>query len=582
MRGWVVDLDRRPPPGVVLRALAKVTGVGPDAELLALGEWAAWRWAGRRLTFLRAASPDRAVGALPRRRPLAAPLSARPRVETGDVVGAVEGGDAAGPGGVVSGSADGLLHVARRALDAGGSTVVRVPPAADVLPIVEAALRRGQALVLAPGRDEVASIVAHLRRAGQRTARPPEGWALAAAGLSVVGSRAAAWMPVPDLAAVVVLDEHDERFQDERAPTWHARDVAVERARRAGVPCLLVSPVPTPEALAAGRLLAPSCAEERRGWPVVEVVDRTRDDDPLRHGLFSPRLVGVLRSGCRVAVVLNRTGRARLLACQQCSELVVCERCGAALASPDKTRLRCPRCGFERAPGCTKCGAQQLRLLRPGVSRLREELEALVGEPVSEVSGPTSTAGRADRTVPHEGAAGPPAGPLVPLTRVVVGTDALLHRLADAAVDVIAFPDLDAELLAPRFRAAAQVVGRLALAARRLGARSQGGRLLLQTRQPDHPAVSAVLHAEPARFTRSQIDQARRLRLPPFVALARLSGSSAAELAVALSSAGLDVAGPTEGRYLVRAADTAELADALARAGRPGGPVKIEVDPASI
>jgi primosomal protein N' (replication factor Y) (superfamily II helicase) len=67
--------------------------------------------------------------------------------------------------------------------------------------------------------------------------------------VTVVGARAAAWAPAPDLAAVVVLDEHDEVWQEERVPTWHARDVAIERARRAGVPCVLVSPTPSLEAL---------------------------------------------------------------------------------------------------------------------------------------------------------------------------------------------------------------------------------------------------------------------------------------------------------------------------------------------
>ena len=137
-------------------------------------------------------------------------------------------------------------------------TVVRVPPAVDVLPLVEAALARGQALVLAPGRPEAAELAGRLRRDGFPVARPPEGWGAAAAGAAVVGSRAGAWFPAPRLGAVVVLDEHDPRYQEERAPTWHARDVAVERARRAGVPCLLVSPIPSPESLALGPQLAPS------------------------------------------------------------------------------------------------------------------------------------------------------------------------------------------------------------------------------------------------------------------------------------------------------------------------------------
>ena len=93
----------------------------------------------------------------------------------------------------------------------------------------------------------------------------------------MVGTRAAAWAPVGGLAAVVVVDEHDEAHQQEQAPTWHARDVALERAHRAGVPCVLTSPCPSLEALAESPVLVPSRAEERAGWPVVDVVDMRRD-----------------------------------------------------------------------------------------------------------------------------------------------------------------------------------------------------------------------------------------------------------------------------------------------------------------
>lgn len=576
VRGWVVDLERRPPEGMTLRPLAKVTGLGPPAELLDLGGWAAWRWASRRLTFLRAASPERAVAAVPRRQAVRSTAGASAEIPAGSAAGvAVRPPTAHGDLGVAAG----------RALERPGVTVVRVPPAADVLPLVVAALGRGQALVLAPGRPEATDLAARLRRAGMPTARPPAGWASAAAGAPVLGSRAAAWFPVPDLAAVVVLDEHDARFQEERAPTWHARDVAVERARRAGVPCLLVSPTPSLEALALGPQLAPSRAEERKGWPTVDVVDRSRDDDPQRHGLYSPRLVEALRGGGRAVVVVNRTGRARLLACQQCRQLATCATCGSALASTGAGRgsepggssgggasgrgeqLVCPRCGAEGPPGCTRCGSNRFRLLRPGVSRVREELEALLREPVGEL---TAAAAAND-----DGAAGG-----LPPERVVVGTEAALHRIH--APDLVAFPDLDAQLAAPRFGAAAQVLHQLALAARRLGGRRPGARLLLQTRLASHPVVDAALHADPARATHALAEQARRLRLPPFAALAQLTGTGAAELAGRLERVGLEVSGPVEGRYLVRADDAAALADGLAAAGRGDAPVRVEVDPSRI
>src|SRR5439155_16309106 len=199
-------------------------------------------------------------------------------------------------------------------------------------------------------------------------------WARAAAGgRTVVGARAAAWAPVPNLAAIVVLDEHDEAYQEERAPTWHARDVVIERARRARVPCLLVSPCPSLDALAAAAdVVTPPRAEERAGWPVVDVVDRRREPPGL--GLYSTRLVDAVRSGGRVVCVLNRTGRARLLACAACGELARCEVCDAAVETIEEG-LRCRRCVATRPVVCAACGATRLKTLRTGVTKAHDELE---------------------------------------------------------------------------------------------------------------------------------------------------------------------------------------------------------------
>jgi hypothetical protein len=126
------------------------------------------------------------------------------------------------------------------------------------------------------------------------------------------------------------------------------------------------------------------------------------------------------------------------------------------------------------------------------------------------------------------------------------------------------------------------VLHQLALAARRLGGRRPGARLLMQTRLPTHPVVTAVLHADPARAADAAADQARRLRQPPFWALAQLAGEGAPELADRLIRLGLEVSGPADGRYLVRAPDWKALADGLAEVGRPPGPVRVEVAPARI
>lgn len=543
-RGWVVELDRVAPAGVRLLPIAKVTGEGPPPDLIELSAWAAHRWAGPRTTFLRAASPERAVSRVVQQRRAAG-----------------SGAPAAAPGGIDP-------EVVTAALS-GGVQVLRLPPTVDPFGLVAAAGARGQALVLAPSPAAARRLARRLSYAGLGAVHHPDGWAAAAGGATVVGSRAAAWAPTPELAAVVILDEHDERYRDQRSPTWHAREVVIERARRAGVPCVLVSPAPSLEALALAGSEGPlrlSRNSERAAWPVPQLVDR-RDEEPGRAGAVSPALARFLRGDGVAVAVLNRTGRAKLLACASCGELATCEACETALGLPasaavgEGAPLVCPRCGFQRPPVCAACGAQRLKLLRPGVSRIREELEMLLGEPVVEVTAATAT-------------------PLPP-ARVYIGTEAVLYRLP--AADTVAFLDLDGDLGAARFRASERVMANLVRAARLLAGRRDGAKLVIQTRQPDHPVFAAVRHADPGRLAEVELARRRVFGYPPFGALAQLSGAAAESFAAAVRAATPDVGvlGPRNGAWLVTAADPTILADALAAVERPAK-VRVAVDPADV
>jgi primosomal protein N' (replication factor Y) (superfamily II helicase) len=525
--GWVVADDVESPAGITLRPIAKVTGWGPPADILDLAEWAAWRWAGRPASMLRTASPERAVRRLPS---TDRPITPVPAVVDDLIVDAF----------------------------AGGGSVLRLPPAADPYDVALAAAGRGNALILVPTVAGARHLGIRLRRAGVRVAIQPSEWAQARAGATVVGTRSAVWAPVVDLAAVVVIDEHDESWQQEQAPTWHARDVAVERARRADVPCVLVSPTPSLEALGHGRLLTPSRSTERAGWPVLDVIDRRRED-PGRAGLFSERFVRALRGDGRVVCVLNRAGRSRLLACKSCGELARCERNDAAVTQDDEGTFACAHCGLTRPAICLACGSTTFKNLRVGVSRAREELEALAREPVVEVTAKTSVDGLA------------PA-------RVYIGTEAVLHHLDSASV--VAFLDFDQELLAPRYRAAEEALALLVLAGRLVGGRQSGGRLVVQTRIPDHEVVQAALHADPSRVSEAEHIRRQALAFPPEAALAVVSGVSAQAFIEAFGRPlGVEIVGPSDGRWLLRARTHTPLLDALAATPRPAGRLRIAVDP---
>jgi primosomal protein N' (replication factor Y) len=588
---WVIEVDPEPVVGVEVRPVAGVRGLGPPPRVVALAEWAAWRWAGPVTAFLGAASPDRIV---------------RP----GDVVPPrhrLGAGELPSPGGESPRLLDEVLG------EQGGeqgATVVRIAPLLDESLLVMETVHRVGAdgvVVLAPTHRHVRMVVDRLRRAGVPVAALPDEWAAAASGgRVVVGARAAAWAPVDRLRAAIVLSAHDQAYREERAPTWSAVDVMVERARRDRAPCILASPCPTVVMTEGRRVVVTSRAAERRGWPPVEVVDR-RGEDP-RSGLFSESMVRAVRAtlggGGRSVVVLDRTGRSRLLACAACGALADCTRCGGHCEQlePDGP-LRCARCGLERPAVCTACDSRRFRRLRIGVSRAAEELAAVVGHPVTEL------------TAAARGGAGPgSAGPEG--DRLVVGTQAALHRVGPA--DLVVLLDLDQHLLARRFTAAEDALALIVLAARSATGGASRGRLVVQTRLPDHPVVRAAVLARPDLVSAGEREVRLLLGLPPFGALARLSGPGAAAFADALRAlvrdeagvaaggdvtrAGEPVPGPLrvfaevgpgrarievsepdeDGGVLVRAGTVDTLCDVLGAVPRPVDRLRLEVDPVGV
>lgn len=426
------------------------------------------------------------------------------------------------------------------------------------MPAVLSATAVGPTLVIVPSVDQVLLLAARLRRSGLTVAVLPKDWALAAGGVDVViGSRTAAWVPFPGLAAAVLIDEHDEALQEEGSPTWHARDVLIERCRRLGSPLLVVSPCPTITALEWRQVVRPPRNRERDGWPIIDVIDRT-DDDPWKRSLITSQLITHLRDGSRTVVcVINTTGRARMLACRTCRELARCERCDAAVILADDGRLACLRCETVRPQVCLACQSSRFANLRPGVTRLREELEAAANRPAVAVTG-----GGRER-------------PLV--AGVYVGTEAVLHRVDRA--DTVVFLDFDREMLAPRYRAAEQAMGLLVRAARLVGPRSRGGRLLIQTFMPNHDVVQAAVLADPGRIVDGERARRQMLGLPPFGALAEVSGTGSDEFVRSVMSHDVSIGGG-DGHYVVRANDWMTLGGALDAGVRPhGSRLRIAVDP---
>lgn len=551
MRGWVLATAVEPEAWheKILSVKANVSA-GPSAEMVKLTEFAAWRWAGPQSAFLRAASPANIV-------PLDAlePLSHALYPDTPKPIPVPER----------------------------ESILIMWPPSeprADLLASLLAS--EGSTLLIVPDpneQDSLAQVFFDLGRnvlvvrsdlpASERTRI----WAEARSGAwVVVGGRSAVFSPVPDLNTVIILDDADEALAEERAPAWHARDLVIERARRAKAQLVIVSPVPTTEAVvAAGPPIDVPVSISQRGWPNFEIVDQRQDPPGL--GLLAlalgPALHQALSAGQQALCVLNRKGRARLLACRTCGELVRCSQCEAVMSEVEDGFL-CNQCLAHESHQCRHCGSSKFKAIKPGVTRVRDALAGLV---------------------PHHHVVAIEAGDKTrPKFDVAIGTETILHGFSgtsspkfDRPIGLVAFLDFDQELLAPRYRAIEQAAWLLVRAARLVGARSEGGKVLVQTRIPDHEVLLAAVSGNPQPLLVAERERRQSLGFPPLGGLAAMTGEiEAVDMACDSLRDRLEITGG-QGDVLLRASSSTVLCDALAAVdlgpARAKGRLRIDVDP---
>ena len=454
-----------------------------------------------------------------------------------------------------------------RARSRGPRAVLRLPPATNLVHVATAAaLARQRPRPVPDGGAWPPPSRTRLRRAGVAVAAHPSGWALGAAGATVVGTRAAAWAPVADLAAVVVLDEHDEAHQQEQAPTWHARDVAIERARRAGRALRPDEPLPDPGGAGVGR--------PARGGPHPRPgrVAAGRGRRPAGRGPAP-------RPGC---------SRRPWSACSD--PTAGCCACSTAPAgpgcSPAPPAVSWPGARAARPPS----SSPRRRCTARGAATTDRRSACSAAAPGSRTPGPGSRGcGRSWRRWSASRSPSSPPSPSAdtPLSRVVVGTEAVLQRIDRA--DAVAFLDLDQELLAPRYRAAEQALALVARAARVVAASGPAsgraaGHLLLQTRSPDHEVVRAVVNADVQPVAEAERARRELLRFPPYSAMAEVSGAAAPAFVERPRPPGRRRGGGGRRRPLVGASGRPRrpLRRAGARWTRPAGRLRIEVDPLRI
>lgn len=530
--GWVIAIGE-PSTGLAiskLRSVIKILGLGTTQEIIELAHWATLRWVGRIRSFISASAPSTLIAKVPVARYL--PQAVKRSSAACDLVSEYGGG------------------------------LISVSPLANPTAIVSAFACNGPVIVVMPTQHRARLLAASLKANGFSIALWPQDWSSALGGVDIViGTRSVVWAPVARFSTIVVVDEHDDLLQEERSPTWHARDVAIERCRRARVACCLISPTPSQVARnwAGERIFVAHEIDKQKSWPKIEVLDRNKDES-WSTSLISSELIKELRdTSRRVVCVHNTKGRARLIACGKCRTILRCETCDAAVNQRDGATLECPRCAAVRPVVCQSCGSSSCALLKPGVSRLREELQAAANRTVAEVTSATTEVNQR--------------------INIFVGTEAVLHRVQSA--DTVVFLDVDAELLAPRYRASELVASLIVHAARLVGNSKNSPRILLQTHTPENSLLVGL--AKGNLDDHFEIEKGRRsmLKFPPFGSLAEISGAGTQAFLETLGTTMLVqtvIKDSTHG--LVRAENWQLLSETLLNAKRPTkSRLSIHVDP---
>ncbi len=402
--------------------------------------------------------------------------------------------------------------------------------------VAQALREGGQALILMPEIALTAQFLARFAaRFGHRPAEWQSGlsprrrarvWRGVAKGARVVaGARSALFLPFSDLRLIVVDEEHEQAYKQDDGVAYHARDMAVVRARIETCAVVLASATPsieTRENARQGRYghLRLDNRFAGRNLPLIEAIDLRKEPAP-RGKWLSPRLVEALRQNFQrheqALLFLNRRGYAPLTLCRACGHKFQCPNCSAWLVEHRFRRaLVCHHCGHvERRPElCPECGApDSLSACGPGVERVAEEAAELFPDVrllvlSSDMPGGTERM-RAELQAVAEHQ-----------FDLVIGTQLVAKGHNFPALTLVGVVDADIGLSNGDPRAAERTFQLLNQVAGRAGRGEKPGRALLQTFQKEHPVLRALLSGDFERFYREETQMRRDARLPPFGRLA--------------------------------------------------------------
>lgn len=356
----------------------------------------------------------------------------------------------------------------------------------------------------------------------------------------VVGTRSAVFAPVAKLGLVIVDEEHDSSYKQEAVPRYHARDVAIMRAKANSAAVVLGSATPSLESWRNARIGKYTLIEmtervNHRPMPMVELVDMRREyQETGKDSLFSRALIDETRQtldrGEQVIILLNRRGYSFVVLCRSCGEKVQCENCAISLTyhksassdgnwpvRPAGQRLRCHYCGYSRTvpQRCPSCDSEHLFFLGAGSEQGEERLRELF---------PDARVGRMDRdTVRGRQAMEQLLSDLhAGRINLLVGTQMIAKGHDIPGVTLVGVVGADYALALPDYRAAERVFQLLTQVSGRAGRGELPGRVIVETYHPDHYAIACAASHSFEKFLATELKFRRLMRYPPFCALANI------------------------------------------------------------
>ena len=335
----------------------------------------------------------------------------------------------------------------------------------------------------------------------------------------VIGTRLAVFTPLPDVGLIVVDEEHDGSFKQDNELRYHARDLAVWRAKQSGCPVVLGSATPSLESWhkaqsGAYRLLQlTERAHTAAQLPQVDILNVGRLK--LDNG-FSPQALQLLKqnfeAGGMSLVYLNRRGFAPALFCGDCGHTFGCPNCSAKMVLHQRARqLRCHHCDHREAIPfkCPDCGNQDLTAVGHGTQRVEETLRAFLPKAAVVRVDRDSTAHKNDwadlyrRIADNE-------------IDILVGTQMLAKGHDFARLNLVIVLNADGSLYSADFRAPERLFAELMQVSGRSGRADKPGKVLIQTQLPEHPVFAAVKAQDYAVFAENELNERQMFAMPPF------------------------------------------------------------------